>query len=158
MKNQVLALILNQKQSEKLLSIDPSGSLKQPHRLRRLLNDPLKSERKPIFYVELSFISGSIFNSFNCIYRLRSSSMRNSSSLYIRTVSSFEFLSLLEIMKKKNTWNVRHLANEQFVPSARRPSEPANYSNTLSQAIKCPQKMLPSSKLHSLRLVLFSVV
>ena len=48
---------------EKLLSIDPSGSLKQPHRLRRLLNDPLKSERKPFFYVELSFISGSIFNS-----------------------------------------------------------------------------------------------
>ena len=28
-----------------------------------LRNDPLKSERKPIFYVELSFISGSIFNS-----------------------------------------------------------------------------------------------
>ena len=33
-----------------------------------------------------------------------------------------------------------------------------HYSNTLRQAIKCPQKMLPSSKLHSLRLVLFSVV
>ena len=28
---------------------------------------------------------------------------------------------------KKNTWNVRHLVEESFVPSAHRPSEPAYY-------------------------------
>ena len=105
---------------EKLLSIDPSGSLKQPHRLRRLLNDPLKSERKPIFYVELSFISGSIFNSFNCIYRLRSSSMRNSSSLYIRTVSSFECPKSIRNYEKKifgtsDAWSSSRLSHRPSV-------------------------------------------
>ena len=32
-----------------------------------------------------------------------------------------------------------------------------SYSNTLSSVIKCPQKMLHSSKLHNIRFVLFSV-
>jgi len=29
---------------------------------------------------------------------------------------------LQEIMKKNNSWNIRHLVNDSFVPSAQRPS------------------------------------
>ena len=32
---------------------------------------------------------------------------------------------LQEIMKKNNTWNIRRLVDELFVPATQRPSDPA---------------------------------
>ena len=34
---------------------------------------------------------------------------------------------LQEIMKKNNTWNIRRLVDELFVPATQRPSDPAYY-------------------------------
>ena len=32
-------------------------------------------------------------------------------------ISGFKYLSLWEIMKRKNAWNIRHLVDESFFPS-----------------------------------------